>query len=102
MGIILLRMIYRRKATRSPVPVDFIRLQEEKTKARLTGFSADGSIRLKDEQGNVWAGVVERSADNILRYRLKDAGGRHMTGVANAGVRVFRDDFGRIWKGIAD
>lgn len=95
-------MIYKRKSKHSSAGPDFIQLQEEHTKALISGFATDGQIRLKDEHDNVWAGVVEQDQDDMVRYRLKDAAGRHMTGVGNASIRVFRDDYGNIWRGVVD
>jgi hypothetical protein len=94
-------MIYKRTSKHSSAGPDFIQLREEHTKALISGFASDGHIRLKDDQDNVWAGVVEQD-EELVRYRLKDAAGRHMTGIGNASVRVFRDDYGKTWRGVVD
>jgi hypothetical protein len=95
------RMIHGRKSKHSlGAAPEYIHVQEERTKALISGFASDGRIRLTDDEDNVWSGVVERE-DDMLRYRLKDGGGRHMTGYGHASVRVFRDDRGRTWRGVA-
>ncbi len=94
-------MIFKRESKHRSAGPDFILLQEEHTKAVISGFATDGHIRLKDERENVWSGVVEQGEGDLVRYRLKDAAGRHMTGLGNASLRVFRDDYGNTWRGVA-
>jgi hypothetical protein len=77
----------------------FFHLEEEKTKARVSGFGYDGNIKLKDEYGNIWLGSAERSYDNTVIYRFRDAKGRSLTGVSDHAVVTLRDEKGRTWKG---
>jgi hypothetical protein len=48
-------MIYQRKGKRSAARPEFIQLEQEGTRARMSGSGSDGYVRLKDEHGNTWA-----------------------------------------------
>jgi hypothetical protein len=95
-------MIFRRrKGVGSRGRTDF-RLEEEHSRIRATGFGIDGYVRIRDETGNVWSGLVESSSENVLRYYLTDSHGRRITGLANSHSMIFRDDLGRTWKGVME
>ena len=80
-------MIYQRKGKRSAARPEFIQLEQEGTRARMSSSGSDGYVRLKDEHGNTWAGLVEQGPGDLVYCRLRD-----VSGVATASVRVFRDD----------
>ncbi len=96
------KVIYRRTTRRKSAETGFVQLQSEGDAAQLFGFSSDGHVRLRDEQGKVWSGVVDRGEDNLLHYRLRNSEGRYLSGVGTAYLRVFRDDRGHVWRGVVD
>lgn len=89
-------------AERKRVPGGFFHLEEEKTKARISGYGHGDHIRLKDEYGNVWLGSAEVGADNCVFYRFRDGKGRMLTGVSENLMVTLRDEKGNTWKGIID
>ncbi len=97
--MLVAKMIYGRKTKHSLTDSGCIRLQHEKSGAILSGFGTNGYVRLIDKQGNVWSGVAERGADNLVHYHLRDRSGRALTGIATELIGMFRDDENDTWKG---
>lgn len=95
-------MIYRRRRTFGSRGRTDFHLEEERSRLRAFGLGIDGFVRVKDETGNVWSGMVENSSENVVRYYLTDSHGNRITGLANSTSMIFRDDLGRTWKGILD
>jgi hypothetical protein len=95
-------MIYQRKKRRSRVRAESIQIEQENTRARMSGFENDGYVQLKDEQGTIWAGLVEQGPGDLAYYRLRDATGRSLSGVGTPFIRIFRDDRNKTWKGVVE
>jgi hypothetical protein len=94
-------MAFGRRTLRSGSPGGFFYLENEKTKAKVSGYGHGEHIRLRDEDGNVWFGAAEVRDDEIV-YRFRDHSGRCMSGLANDAVLVLRDEHGNVWRGFVD
>jgi hypothetical protein len=95
-------MLYAKQRKRTSSPGGFFHLEEEKTKARVSGYGHGDRIRLKDEYGNMWLGTAERGTGDTVVYRFRDGQGRTLTGVSESKVLTLRDEKGHTWKGIID
>ncbi len=92
-------MIYSKPRRRSRIPGGYFHLQEEKSKTRVFGYGHGDHIKLKDEYGNIWVGSAERSPDDSIVYRFRDARGKSLTGVSYGNTVTLRDERGNTWKG---
>jgi hypothetical protein len=95
-------MIYSKQRKRHSAPGGFFHLEEENTKARVSGYGHGDHIRLKDEYGNIWLGSAERGTGNCVVYSFRDGKGRTLTGVSENLVVTLRDEKGNTWKGIVE
>lgn len=95
-------MIYRKKTVHSAIPGGFCRLDNERTRAFMSGFGFGEHIHLRDENGRVWRGRAERDADDVVHYSFRDENGHLLSGIGDRHRIVLRDRFGRIWRGILD
>ena len=95
-------MIYRKNRNRTGVAGGYFHLENETTKARVTGYGHGEHIKLSDEFGNTWLGAAERGPDNSVVYRFRDGNGRTITGVSDGVGMILRDDKGKTWKGFVD
>jgi hypothetical protein len=94
-------MIHRRRGVHSTTPGGFFRFQNA-NKSVVYGFGEGDYIRLRDEFGNVWRGVAERDADNVIRYRFRDEKGKSITGISDSYGVILRDERGKTWRGFVD
>lgn len=92
-------MIFRRRFRRGLRRGTDFYLEEEQTRRRAVGFGLDDYIRIKDERGNIWTGMIEPGVDSQTRYYLTDGGGNRLSGITNGSSLIFRDGSGRTWKG---
>ena len=95
-------MIYSKQRKRTIMPGGYFHLQEESTKARVSGYGYGDNIKLKDEYGNVWRGSAVRNPDNSVVYSFRNSNGQALSGVSEGSVVTLRDEKGRTWKGVID
>jgi len=84
------------------IPGGFFHLEDEKSKARVTGYGHGDHIKLKDDFGNIWIGSAERGSDNSITYRFRDANGHSLSGISEGMSVTLRDERGRTWKGFVN
>lgn len=89
-------MIYRRRK-QAGVPGGIYHFQGKNRS--MTGSSDGDFIRLKDEFGNEYRGLIERGDDNTVRYRLRDNKGNYVSGIADGPDVILRDKNGNTWRG---
>lgn len=87
---------------RARIPGGFFYLEEERTKARVSGYGYGDHIKLKDEYGNEWLGAASLADDSSVTYRFRSSNGRTLSGVSAGSVLTLRDDNGSTWKGFVD
>ena len=92
-------MLFRRKRRYGNRRRTEFYLEEERSRARASGSGIDEYVRIKDETGGVWTGIIESFGDDQARYYLSNGRGQRITGLASSSSMVFRDDEGRTWRG---
>ncbi len=95
-------MLYQRKTRLKSYGQGSIHLEEESSKLRVSGYGNGDFVSLKDEFGTTWAGFSYRGEDNRTYYHVTNPDGKRMTGVANDSSISFRDDSGRLFKGLRE
>jgi len=94
-------MIIKSRRTSSSAKSGYYRIQGDGNQV-LHGFGDGEFIRLRDEKGREWRGVAE-VFESMVRFRFRDADGRHISGVSENGSGiVLRDEKGNTWRGFVD
>lgn len=65
----------------------------------MTGFGMGDFVRLKDEFGTVWQGMIDAQEGDTIRYRFRDPRGRVITGISDRYGIILRDESGVSWRG---
>jgi hypothetical protein len=95
-------MLFRRKKRYGARCRSDFHLQEEGSHLKASGSGFDEFVRVKDDTGNVWTGIIEQTEQDVARYYLSDLNGRRITGLVSNKSMVFRDDQGRTWRGFME
>lgn len=95
-------MLFRRKKRYGRRRRTDFYLEEERSHLKAAGYGFDEFVRVKDDTGSVWTGVIEHAEQDMARYYLSDENGRRITGLVTNKSMVFRDDQGRTWRGFVE
>ena len=92
-------MIYR-KSRYARTPGGYLQFRSGNN--TVHGCGEGDYIRLRDEFGQVWVGSAVQEDDEAVRFRFRDPNGRYISGIADAGGLLLRDDKGRTWRGFLE